>query len=59
MQNDTNIVSFTNGESTVALIKAKEQIKNEIKAYLSENRFNYIITSDNLSVAKKDNADIK
>ena len=58
MQNDTNIVSFTNGESTVALIKAKEQIKNEIKTYLSENRFNYIITSDNLSVAKKDNADI-
>ena len=58
MQNDINIVSFTSGENTAGLIKVKEQIKNEINKYLSENRFNYIIKSDNLSTAKKDNADI-
>ena len=60
MNENKELVLLNKKASTRDLVKVEshEKIVADIEGYLAEDRFNYVVTSDNLAQVKKDNADL-
>lgn len=60
MSENKELVLLNEKASTRDLVKVEshEKIVADIEGYLAEDRFNYVVTNDNLAQVKKDNADL-